>query len=166
MTQGLLWAAAGTGFTALMTALGAGMVFLLPGKSSSLLHRMMLGFAAGVMIAASVWSLLLPAIEAAQEQDLPGWLPAAGGSALGIGFLLLMDTLLPRLTPESFHIHAGSQSRNFLLILAVTLHNIPEGMAVGISFALTISPGQPADGCQRDLVDAGGHRTGRQAGYQ
>lgn len=145
MTQALLWAAAGTGFTALMTALGAGVVFLLPGRSTPDLQKLLLGFAAGVMIAASIWSLLLPAIEAAREQNLPGWLPAAGGSSLGIAFLLLMDALLPHLTPESF-LSSGRTAprRNLLLVLAVTLHNIPEGMAVGVSFALAAQQGQPA----------------------
>ena len=135
MLNALLWAAAGTGFTALMTALGAAVVFLFRHRSSPALHRVMLGFAAGVMIAASMWSLLIPAIEEAQAMGMPGWLPAAGGSVLGIGFLLAMDALLPHLTPESFHLH-NSPSRTALLVLAVTLHNIPEGMAVGLSFAL------------------------------
>ena len=83
MLNALLWAAAGTGFTALMTALGSAVVFLFRHRSSPTLHRIMLGFAAGVMIAASMWSLLIPAIEKAQELGLPGWLPAAGGSVLG-----------------------------------------------------------------------------------
>ena len=93
----------------------------------------LLGFAAGVMIAASMWSLLIPAIEEAEAMGMVGWVPAAGGSVLGIAFLLAMDALLPQLTPESFR-HLGR--RTPLLVLAVTLHNIPEGMAVGISFAL------------------------------
>ena len=143
MLNALLWAAAGTGFTALMTALGSAVVFLFRHRSSPALHRIMLGFAAGVMIAASMWSLLIPAIEKAQEMGLPGWLPAAGGSVLGIGFLLAMDYLLPHLTPESFHLH-NSPSRTALLVLAVTLHNIPEGMAVGVSFALAAQSGDPA----------------------
>ena len=143
MLNALLWAAAGTGFTALMTALGAAVVFLFRHRSSPALHRVMLGFAAGVMIAASMWSLLIPAIEEAQAMGMPGWLPAAGGSVLGIGFLLAMDALLPHLTPESFHLH-NSPSRTALLVLAVTLHNIPEGMAVGVSFALAAQSGDPA----------------------
>ena len=75
------------GFTALMTASGAAMVFLFRKNASPQLHRMMLGFTAGVMIAASMWSLLIPAIEEAQEMGMIGWVPAAGGSALGIAFL-------------------------------------------------------------------------------
>ena len=120
------------------------MVFLFrrPGSSPAL-QRMMLGFAAGVMIAASMWSLLIPAIERAEAMGMPGWLPAAGGSALGITFLLAMDFLLPHFGPESFHLGA-SPSRTALLVLAVTLHNIPEGMAVGVSFALAARSGDPA----------------------
>lgn len=137
MTQALLWAAGGTGFTALMTASGAAMVFLFRKQSSRSLQRVLLGFAAGVMIAASMWSLLIPAIEEAEAMGMPGWLPAAGGSVLGIVFLLSMDYLLPRFTPESFHCKEGetSRRRTALLVLAVTLHNIPEGMAVGVVFA-------------------------------
>ena len=129
-----------------MTALGASMVFLFRRQSSPSLHRMMLGFAAGVMIAASMWSLLIPAIEEAQAMGMAGWLPAAGGSALGIAFLLAMDALLPHLSPESFHWREGETSprRTALMVLAVTLHNIPEGMAVGISFALASQNGDPA----------------------
>ena len=105
----------------------------------------MLGFAAGVMIAASMWSLLIPAIEEAQEMGMIGWVPAAGGSVLGIVFLLLMDYLLPHLTPETFHWREGETppKRTALMVLAVTLHNIPEGMAVGISFALAAQSGEP-----------------------
>ena len=102
--QSILWAATGTGFTFLMTTLGAAMVFLFRKQLNASIQRIFLGFAAGVMIAASVWSLLIPAMEEAEASGLPGWLPAVGGFVL--------------------------------LVLAVTLHNIPEGMAVGLSFAL------------------------------
>lgn len=141
--QALTWAAAGTGFTALMTAAGAAVIFLFRKKNSRTLHRVMLGFAAGVMIAASMWSLLIPAIEKAEELGQTPWLPAAGGSVLGIGFLLVMDFLLPHFGPESFH-RGASPSRTALLVLAVTLHNIPEGMAVGVSFALAAQSGDAA----------------------
>jgi ZIP family zinc transporter len=106
----------------------------------------MLGFAAGVMIAASMWSLLIPAIEEAEKMGVTGWIPAAGGSILGIAFLLAMDYLLPHFTPESFHWKEGqtSRRRTALLVLAVTLHNIPEGMAVGVSFALASQSGDAA----------------------
>ena len=126
-----------------MTAAGAALVFLFRRQISPALHRVMLGFAAGVMIAASMWSLLIPAIEEAEAMGMVGWLPAAGGSALGIFFLLAMDHLLPHLSPESFRRQDGHR-RKALLVLAVTLHNIPEGMAVGVSFALAARSGDPA----------------------
>ena len=121
-----------------MTTLGAATVFFMGSKNNPGLHRLMLGFAAGVMIAASMWSLLIPAIEQAETMGIPGWLPAAGGSVLGIAFLIAMDALLPHLTPELLREGNGSTSRHrtALLALAITLHNIPEGMAVGISFSL------------------------------
>ena len=136
--QSILWAATGTGFTFLMTTLGAAMVFLFRKQLNASIQRIFLGFAAGVMIAASVWSLLIPAMEEAEASGLPGWLPAVGGFVLGIGFLLLLDVLLPHLhvdarQPEGLH---SSWRRTTLLVLAVTLHNIPEGMAVGLSVAL------------------------------
>ena len=138
MTKALLWAALGTGVTFGMTSLGSAMVFLLRKKTRDGMQRIFLGFAAGVMIAASVWSLLIPAIEQAEAAGQISWIPAAGGFVLGVAFLMLMDGLLP-------HLHAGSDQpeglhanwrRTTLLMLAVTLHNIPEGMAVGLSFAL------------------------------
>ena len=145
MTQALLLTLGGTGFTAGMTALGAAPVFLFPKRSSPLLQQVLLGVAAGVMIAASVWSLLLPAMEAAEAQGMAIWLPAAGGMLLGIAFLLCMDHLLPKLTPNSFHSEPNSPLKHrSLLVLAVTLHNIPEGMAIGISFALAAEIGEPA----------------------
>ncbi len=136
--QQVLWAAGGTGFTFLMTALGASMVFFFRKAISASIQRIFLGFAAGVMIAASVWSLLIPAIEEAEARGQAGWIPAAGGFILGIAFLLLLDIVLPHIhpgasKPEGVH---SSFKRTTLLILAVTLHNIPEGMAVGLSFAL------------------------------
>lgn len=134
----LFWAGCGTGFTFLMTTLGAALVFCFRNQISGRLQRCFLGFAAGVMIAASVWSLLLPAIEQAEAQGLPGWLPAAGGFCLGVLFLLGLDHLLPHLH-TILEVREGLPShlrRTTLLVLAVTLHNIPEGMAVGLSFAL------------------------------
>ena len=137
MTHALFWAAGGTGFTFLMTALGSATVFLFRERVSRQLHRLLLGFAAGVMIAASMWSLLIPAIQAAEEAGLPGWVPAAGGSALGVLFLVSMDALLPHLTPAFLQgPREESGRRSALLVLAIAMHNIPEGMAVGISFAL------------------------------
>ena len=137
MIHALFWAAGGTGFTFFMTGLGAATVFLFRERVSRRLHQLLLGFAAGVMIAASMWSLLIPAIEAAEEAGLPGWFPAAGGSVLGVLFLVTMNTLLPHLTPAFLQAPRDSSGRrSTLLVLAIAMHNIPEGMAVGISFAL------------------------------
>lgn len=133
----ILLALEGTGFAWLMTTLGAAMVFLFRKEMKESIHKSFLGFAAGVMIAASVWSLLIPAIEQAQEDGGIGWIPAAGGFLLGAAFLLLMDKLIP-------HLHIGEREaegpktslhRTTLMVFAVTLHNIPEGMAMGIAFA-------------------------------
>lgn len=119
------------------TTLGAAMVFLLNEKLSERLEKALLGFAAGVMIAASVWSLLLPSIELAEAQQVTAWGPALVGFLLGVGFLLLLDVLIP-------HLHKGSDRpeglpvklpRTTMMLFAVTLHNIPEGMAVGVAFA-------------------------------
>jgi ZIP family zinc transporter len=97
--QALLWAALGCGFTWLMTTAGAAMVFFFR-SDRKLMHHIFLGFAAGVMIAASVWSLLNPAIEQAEELGQIGWILAAGGFLLGVAFLLALDTFLPHLHPE------------------------------------------------------------------
>ena len=132
MLQSLGWAALGTGFTFLMTTLGAAMVFFFAGQPEPRFQRTMLGFAAGVMTAAAVWSLLIPAIEQAEE-TMPGWLPAAGGMLLGVAFLAALDTLLPRLRRDRTD---PSWRQAALLTTAITLHNVPEGMAVGLAFAL------------------------------
>ena len=129
---------AGTGFTFFMTAAGSAVVFFFRGEIKPIYQRVFLGFAAGVMIAASVWSLIVPAVEMAESQGMAGWIPAAGGFALGGLFLMLLDKLLPHLhsdsdTPEGL---PSSLKRTTMLVFAVTLHNIPEGMAVGLSFAL------------------------------
>lgn len=138
MQTALLYAAAGTGFTFLMTSLGSALVFFFRKQASHSIQRVFLGFAAGVMIAASVWSLLMPSIEQAEASGMPGWLPAAGGLVLGVAFLMLMDSLLPHLHPGADQPEGvpSSWRRTTLMVLAVTLHNIPEGMAVGLSFAL------------------------------
>lgn len=119
------------------TALGAAAVFLLRREMPPRMQKMMTGFAAGVMTAAAVWSLLLPAIAMSQGSPLPAWLPAAAGFAAGMVFLLLLDSLVPHL-----HLHADRAeglsvrlTRTAKLALAVTLHNIPEGMAVGVVLA-------------------------------
>lgn len=146
MTQSLLWAAGGTGFTFLMTSLGAAVVFFFRRQVTASAQRIFLGFAAGVMIAASVWSLLIPAIEEAEGAGQVGWVPAAGGFVLGVAFLMALDGILPHLHPGARE-PEGARSklhRTTLLIFAVTLHNIPEGMAVGLSFALAAQHNDPA----------------------
>lgn len=133
MIRALMLASYGTLFTFAMTALGAGTVFFLGGARRRT-QSAMLGFAAGVMTAASVWSLLLPAIEQAGGGALPAWLPAAAaGVTVGAAFLAALDGALPRLRRLS---DDPLCRRNALLFTAVTLHNIPEGMAVGLAFAL------------------------------
>jgi zinc transporter, ZIP family len=127
----------GTCFTWFLTALGASAVFFFKSVNRKLLDGM-LGFAAGVMIAASFWSLLAPAIEMAEGSSLPAWIPAVTGFLLGGAFLWGVDHLLP-------HLHLGFPTaaaegipthwqRSVLLVLAITLHNVPEGMAVGVAF--------------------------------
>lgn len=119
------------------TTLGAGMVFFLRREMSDLLQKALLGFASGVMIAASIWSLLMPAIDMAEESGGIPWIPAAVGFLLGIAFLLILDSIIPHLhldkkEPEGVK---TSLKKSTMLVLAVTLHNIPEGMAVGVVFA-------------------------------
>ena len=146
MKQSLLWAVGCTGFTFLMTSLGAAVVFFFRRQVTASAQRIFLGFAAGVMIAASVWSLLIPAIEEAEGAGQVGWVPAAGGFVLGVAFLMALDGILPHLHPGARE-PEGARSklhRTTLLIFAVTLHNIPEGMAVGLSFALAAQHNDPA----------------------
>ena len=122
------------------TTLGSATVFLMKNKLNKKVEKILLGFAAGVMIAASVWSLLIPSIDMAQEQGILPWLPAAIGFMLGIVFLLVLDSLIPHLhlestKPEGIKIKL---KKTTMMVFAVTLHNIPEGMAVGVSFAGTL----------------------------
>lgn len=119
------------------TTLGAAMVLFMRGKMNEKLQKALLGFASGVMIAASVWSLLIPAIDMAKENGTTAWIPAAVGFLLGMGFLLLLDTVTPHMhltggEPEGMK---SKLKKSTMLVLAVTLHNIPEGMAVGVTFA-------------------------------
>ncbi len=134
-------------FTWGVTALGSAMVFFFKSINKKVLNSM-LGFAAGVMIAASFWSLLKPAIEMAEESGSAGWLPAVVGFLSGGAFLFLIDKILP-------HLHMGlgiekaegiktSWQRSILLILAITLHNIPEGLAVGVAFGALAINADPA----------------------
>lgn len=142
----ILQALLATCFTWFLTAVGAAAVFFFRSVSRKVLDGM-LGFAAGVMIAASYWSLLAPAIEMAEELAIPSWVPATAGFLLGGGFLRLVDMVLP-------HLHIGfpmedaeglktSWRRSVLLVLAITLHNLPEGLAVGVAFGAAAA-GLPA----------------------
>ena len=119
------------------TALGSAMVFLMKNKMNTKVQKLLLGFASGVMIAASIWSLITPSIEMAEEQGIVSWIPAAIGFLFGIIFLLVLDSIIP-------HLHLNSKKpegikaklkNTTMMVLAVTLHNIPEGMAVGVVFA-------------------------------
>lgn len=114
------------------TTLGSAMVFFMKNKMNNKLEKLLLGFASGVMIAASIWSLIIPSIEMAKEQEMISWIPATIGFMLGILFLLVLDSFIP-------HLHLGSDEpeglktrlkKTTMMVLAVTLHNIPEGMAV------------------------------------
>ncbi len=118
------------------TILGSAMVFFMKDKINEKIEKMLLGFASGVMIAASIWSLLIPSIDMANEQFVVSWLPASVGFIMGILFLLILYSLIP-------HLHLKSDNpegietkfkKTTMMLLAITLHNIPEGMAVGITF--------------------------------
>lgn len=140
----VLLALGATIFTWGVTALGSAMVFFFKSINQRVLN-IMLGFAAGVMIAASFWSLLAPAIEMAEESGTAGWIPAVVGFLSGGAFLFVVDKILP-------HVHMDLAvdkaegiktpwQRSILLVLAITLHNIPEGLAVGVAFgALAFNP--------------------------
>jgi len=125
------------------TLLGAAMVYFVRGTLHTVLHKLLLGFASGVMVAASIWSLILPSMEISATAGQSEWIPAAVGFVLGILFLLLLDTLIP-------HLHIGATQpegltqkkqwkRSTMLAVAVTLHNIPEGMAVGVILASALA---------------------------
>lgn len=111
------------------TTLGAAMVFFMKNKINNKLEKLLLGFASGVMIAASIWSLLIPSIDMAEEQEKIAWVPATVGFLLGVFFLLILDSVIP-------HLHLNSEKpegikaklkKTTMMALAVTLHNIPEG---------------------------------------
>ena len=135
--KALSWAVCGTGFTFAMTVLGAALVFFFSSCIGGRMNRLCLGFAAGVMSAASVFSLILPAME--QTEGAAAWLVAAAGFAAGAGLMALLDALLIRMHPAQLQ---DAQNRRLtLLFSAVTLHNIPEGMAVGLAFAAAARDG-------------------------
>jgi ZIP family zinc transporter len=149
MHNALAWTTGGLMFVLLMTMLGSSTVYLIRDKDVNRHQSVFLGFAAGVMIAASVWSLLIPAIEEVEAAGGIGWIPAAIGFLIGALFLMGLDRVIPH-----FHQATGTREgrpsaskRTLLLFSAVTLHNIPEGMAVGLAVALaaqTHAPGAQA----------------------
>lgn len=119
------------------TTLGAAMVFLMKNKINNKIEKLLLGFASGVMIAASIWSLLIPAMEMSEAQGKIAWVPATIGFLLGITFLLVLDSVIPHMhlksnKPEGIK---SKLKKTTMMVFAVTLHNIPEGMAVGVTFA-------------------------------
>lgn len=119
------------------TSLGAACVFFMKHDMSERLSRILTGFAAGVMVAASIWSLLIPAMEQSEEMGKFAFIPAAAGFWGGILFLLLLDHIIPHLHRYSVSAEGPKSrlQRTTMMVLAVTLHNIPEGMAVGVTFA-------------------------------
>lgn len=119
------------------TALGSGMVFLMKNEMNKKIEKLLLGFASGVMVAASVWSLLIPSIEMSKNQGTVAWLPAVIGFLLGIVFLLGLDSFIPHQHLESDKPEGvkSKLKKTTMMIFAVTLHNVPEGMAVGVTFA-------------------------------
>ena len=119
------------------TTLGAAMVFFMRNELNDKLRKLLLGFAAGVMVAASVWSLLIPSIEMGEQMSIAAWMPAVIGFLGGMFFLLILDTIIPHLhinsnEPEGLK---SNLKKTTMLVFAITLHNIPEGMAVGVVLA-------------------------------
>ncbi|MDR2828297.1 MAG: ZIP family metal transporter [Acholeplasmatales bacterium] len=142
----ILIAFLGTLIAFLGTSIGACLIFFVKGDLNSKVKKAFLGFASGVMIAASIWSLLLPAKDFATEINVAPWIPMSSGFAIGAAFLFLLDKVLP-------HQHASNVTsegpksninKTMKLFLAVTLHNIPEGMAVGLCFAVAATKGDPS----------------------
>lgn len=160
--QAILYTLAGTMFTWLLTTLGAANVFLIKKCVSGAVQRVFLGFAAGVMIAASIWSLLLPGIEAAENNGQPGWLVVTAGFILGVALLLAADRIVGHWRKRFLRkgglgykskektLSGGKKqpaelSKNVLMmVLAIVVHNIPEGMAVGVAFAMALESGADA----------------------
>ena len=123
------------------TTLGSAMVFFLKDEINPKLQKILLGFASGVMIAASIWSLLQPAIETYDKGDFKSWLIPAIGFLVGMGFLLMLDFIVPHIhiDKQEEGIKKNSLSKTFKMFLAVTLHNVPEGLAVGVVVAGAIN---------------------------
>ena len=127
------------------TTIGAGCVFFVQKEIKSVIQKMLLGFASGIMVAASVWSLLIPAMEMCESAGKLAFIPAAVGFSIGMLFLWMLDKLIP-------HLHMGSDTpegpksnlkKTTMLVFAVTLHNLPEGMAVGVVFAGLLTGSAP-----------------------
>ena len=138
----LVWLVAiGLAVPLLGTAIGSAAPLLMRQEPGPTLTKSLLGFASGVMIAAAVWSLLIPAMEMSDAAGTPGWIPASIGFLLGIGFLLIMDSVMPHwhLGADSAEVDSEKLSRSSLLLLSMALHNLPEGMAVGVLFAGVLS---------------------------
>lgn len=127
--ENILYSIGGILIPFLGTSLGSSMVFFMKKDMSSSFKKMIVGFAAGVMIAASVWSLILPSVEMAENQGVISWIPAAVGFAFGVLFLILINKIAQKLEEK------GDGKKLNMLTFSVTLHNIPEGMAVGVCFA-------------------------------
>ena len=121
------------------TTLGSALVFLLKSQIKPIIQKILLGFASGVMIAASVWSLLIPAIEMAENQNKISWIPATIGFMLGVIVLIIVNKLAEKFEEERSNSIKDKVKSTTMLVLAVTLHNIPEGMAVGVAFAGLLS---------------------------
>lgn len=127
------------------TTLGAACVFFMRREMRPLLQKSLLGFASGVMVAAGIWSLLIPAIDMSEPMGKLAFVPAASGFGAGILFLLIMDKITPHLHLKSAKPEGPKSTlkKTTMLVLAVTLHNIPEGMAVGVTFAGLLAAGSP-----------------------
>lgn len=134
----MIYALGGTIFIFIMTTLGSATVFLFKKEISPNIQKIFLGFAAGIMVAASVFGLIIPSLEESKKLGFIEWVPTSIGFLFGVFIILILDKIIPHLHPSTNRIEGVSSSlkRTSLLITAVTLHNIPEGIAVGLSFAL------------------------------
>lgn len=142
----MIYALGGLSFIFVMTTLGAATVFLFKDEISNTIQTIFLGFAAGIMIAASIFGLILPSLETSNPFGFPSWVPTSIGFLTGVFIIFILDKIVPHLHPNINKKEgiSSSMKRTSLLITAVTLHNIPEGMAVGLSFSLAAqNPNNP-----------------------
>ena len=121
------------------TIIGSSSVFLMGNKLNNKVEKILLGFAAGVMVAASVWSLLIPSIEMAESQNVSSCIPAIIGFIIGIVFLMVLDNLIRKIKIDNDSKEKEKIKKTSIMAIAITLHNIPEGLAVGVCFAGAIS---------------------------